>query len=690
MNDDTEHYHRLLRRQMKRFFVDGGPHDPVVADFLKSVNQAYLEFESDIAHSENIMEQSSRELVRANRELERIAKDQTVKANEALRRLGEVVDSISEALIQLDRSGCIVYLSTAWEKLTGYSVEKCLGMRFGSQLLDAHDRHDWEELMQGSRAELKRVIHFERGDGQRRYCQLSLQARFEADGTLTGFSGTLADLHDQYLAQLELSRLGLVVEKTKNIVVITDTEARISWVNQAFVDITGYSREEVYGRKPGSFLQGPDTDRSMTATMREHFNRQESFHGEILNYNKQGKPYWLEVFIDPVFDDQGTHLGFIAVENEITERRKQDDRIRQLVVWLDESSEAVQVAREDGVLVFLNKESCRRLGRSAEELVGQHVSMTEAIFEQAGIWEAHVQELREKGRLLLQGMHKRADGTTFPVEASVKYHEQEGVGYVLAFISDISDRVDNERKLAAYTRELEASIKELDQFAYVVSHDLKSPLRAINNLSEWIEEDLDAHLKDETRRNFELLRGRVMRLEKLIDGILAYSRAGRSRATLENVTLPDFVEDVFADFQHETGVELKCNGPQLTLFTEKLALFQVISNLVSNGIKHGDKDHKRVDVRWQHDGTDRLAFEVSDNGPGIDPLYHERIFRIFQTLQARDVKDSTGVGLSIVKKIVEEKGGSILLDSKVGAGSRFLFSWPLRERSFAESLTSGR
>ncbi len=380
------------------------------------------------------------------------------------------------------------------------------------------------------------------------------------------------------------------------------------------------------------------------------------------------------------FESKLAQLVQTTAENVITERKESENRIEQLVVWLDESSEAVQVCREDGIIVFTNKESCRRLGKTAGQVIGQHIGQVEKAFEIPGSWESQFAVLREQGHMSIQGEHKRADNTTFPVEVSVKYHEHEGIGYALAFISDITERVEHEKKLAAYTRHLEQTNSELDQFAYVVSHDLKSPLRGINNLSEWLEEDIGDKLSEQSRKHFDLLRGRVHRLESLIDGILQYSRAGKSKTETEAIVLPDFVEDIFADYRLENPqVQLWSEGAAALLQTERVSLFQVLNNLISNAIKHNDKPAIQVVVRWTEGADGFMHFVVEDNGPGIEALYHEKIFRIFQTLQARDIKDSTGVGLSVSKKIVEEKGGTIGLKSTFGQGAAFSFSWPVKE-----------
>lgn len=230
-------------------------------------------------------------------------------------------------------------------------------------------------------------------------------------------------------------------------------------------------------------------------------------------------------------------------------------------------------------------------------------------------------------------------------------------------------------ELMATTAQLEKRNQELDQFAYVTSHDLKAPLRAIANLSEWIEEDLEDHLTDETRNHMTLLRNRVLRMENLINGLLSYSRAGRLQPASQKVNVRKLVTEVVEslDIPDDWNVDIDSALP--CLVTQELPLQQVFANLIGNAVKHHDRDHGRIEITAQDQGS-HYRFVVKDDGPGIDSQYHEKVFNIFQTLKARDSFESTGIGLSIVKKIVEAQGGTITVVSQAGSGAAFYFTWP--------------
>ncbi len=227
--------------------------------------------------------------------------------------------------------------------------------------------------------------------------------------------------------------------------------------------------------------------------------------------------------------------------------------------------------------------------------------------------------------------------------------------------------------------ELERSNRDLDQFAYVASHDLKAPLRAIATLSRWLEEDIAGKLSDEGREQMRLLRSRVQRMDSLIEGILRYSRAGRTDGQGEPVDVGELLGEVIELLAPPDGFEIRIGPGMPRLYTRRLRLSQVFSNLINNAIKYHHRENGRVEITVEpQDGY--YEFSVSDDGPGIPRQHHERVFVMFQTLQPRDEVESTGLGLSLVKKLVEEEGGRVEVESEEGRGATFRFTWPAGDR----------
>ena len=232
-----------------------------------------------------------------------------------------------------------------------------------------------------------------------------------------------------------------------------------------------------------------------------------------------------------------------------------------------------------------------------------------------------------------------------------------------------------EQRVARHTAEANRRAEELEQFAYVTSHDLKAPLRGIANLAGWLQEDLKEKLTETTREQLDLLRDRVKRMNALIEGLLDYSRIGRTEQSVESVDVAELLAEIVDSLSPSQQFSIDIAPDMPTLKTDRLQLYQVFANLISNSIKHhgGEQGHVWIKVS---DKGDFYQFTVKDDGPGIAPEYHEKVFMMFQTLETKDYGTDTGIGLALVRKIVQEHGGSIKLKSQEGKGARFRFTWP--------------
>uniref|UniRef100_UPI00286E15D2 PAS domain-containing protein n=1 Tax=Chamaesiphon sp. VAR_69_metabat_338 TaxID=2964704 RepID=UPI00286E15D2 len=260
---------------------------------------------------------------------------------------------------------------------------------------------------------------------------------------------------------------------------------------------------------------------------------------------------------------------------------------------------------------------------------------------------------------------------------------------------DVTDRKQAEIALAERARELAAlntllaqtasqlkeRNQELDSFVHIVSHDLKAPLRGIANLSVWIEEDLDG-LSAHTTQQLNLLRSRVQRMDDTIAGLLEYARVGRQDSQLELVSVAELLAEVIESIAPPPTFKIDLTSQLPTLETRKLLLYQVFTNLISNAFKHHDRPDGSVRIS-STERDDFYEFAIADNGPGIPPGDRDRIFVIFQAANPQKNPDSSGVGLSIVKKIVEAESGTIRLESELGQGTTFYFTWPKRSPTVA-------
>jgi signal transduction histidine kinase len=232
-----------------------------------------------------------------------------------------------------------------------------------------------------------------------------------------------------------------------------------------------------------------------------------------------------------------------------------------------------------------------------------------------------------------------------------------------------------EQRVQARTAELERSNRDLDRFAYVASHDLKAPLRAIQHLAQWIHEDAADHLPDPSKAHLAKLHDRIMRMEKLLDDLLAYSRVDRFHYPPERLDTKLLSKNVLDMLAPPATFRITLHESLPTFVTARVPLEIVLRNLIGNAIKHHHRLDGQIEI-YARQQDDAIEFVVADDGPGIDQQFHERIFELFQTLHPRDQVEGSGMGLAIAKKVVEHYGGSIGVESREGQGAIFYFTWP--------------
>jgi signal transduction histidine kinase len=263
------------------------------------------------------------------------------------------------------------------------------------------------------------------------------------------------------------------------------------------------------------------------------------------------------------------------------------------------------------------------------------------------------------------------------INKMVSAAEQISKGDFKIHIEDFSK--DELRKLSDSLNimavKLDQSFSELNQFAHIVSHDLKAPLRGIENVIRWIEEDKH-ELNRDIRNYLSMIKSRAKRMENFIEGILALSRIDKINSEVSPVNVEQLLNDVVDLLNPPSGIKIHI-GKMPVVKTEKIYLHQVFQNLIGNAIKYHNKPDGNIWIKYS-DAGDFYRFSIKDDGPGIDPEYHDKIFMVFQTLQERDAFESTGIGLSIVKKVIEKKHGTIAVISGLGNGAEFIFTWPKR------------
>jgi PAS domain S-box-containing protein len=381
---------------------------------------------------------------------------------------------------------------------------------------------------------------------------------------------------------------------------------------------------------------------------------------------------------------------FLRIQREMRELRKAREGLARyaeeastgetrLRTVLNTVVDAIIVIDASGVIESFNAAAERIFGYTAREIIGKNVS-TLMPSPDRDRHDGYLARYLTGGEPRIIGIGRevvalRKDGTVFSIDLAVSEMHLGGRRMFTGIVRDITERRRAEEQRVQLIQELESANEELKNFAYVVSHDLKAPLRAIGSLADWLIADYQDRIDAEGQEHLRLLKIRVRRMDGLIDGILEYSRVGRVKETLATVDTQAAVNDAITLLAPPPHIRVIVDDNLPTVLAEPTRVQQLFQNLLSNAIKYMDKPQGLIRIGCAPlDGMWR--FSVADNGPGIEARHYEKIFQLFQTLAPRDRVESTGVGLALVKKIVELYGGRVWLESVPKQGSTFYFTLP--------------
>jgi PAS domain S-box-containing protein len=483
----------------------------------------------------------------------------------------------------------------------------------------------------------------------------------------------------QAVVQQQLGEIEAIYRNAPIGLGFVDTDLRYVRINERLAQINGSSVSEHIGKTFHELL--PEIADRIEPLYRQVIASGKPIIDLEVSGTNRAQPgverQWLASFY-PQTNAEDRIVGVNTVVQEITERKQTEAALREserkFSAIFEQSFKLMGIVSLDGVLLEVNQTALDSIEARREDIAGK-------LFWETPWW--HTPQLREQ---LKQAINRTSKGEFSRYE--VQFPNPSGVmlttdfslkpvfdefGRVVMIVAEAHDITDRNRILS----ELENRNQELNSFVHIVSHDLKAPLRAISNLSQWIEDDLEGSLPAASQEHMELLRTRVQRMEAMIDGLLGYARIGRTDGLIEQVIVSELLTETINTLAPPPTVTILLAQNLPTLYTNRILLAQVFANLIGNAIKHHDRENGAIHVGIAERG-DFYEFAIADDGPGIDPIYHERVFRIFQAMNPQNRPDSSGVGLAIVKKIVESEGGTIRLESQPGQGTTFYFTWPKR------------
>jgi len=614
---------------------------------------------------------------------------------EALRESEEryrmLLDGIQDyAVYMMDPQGQIVSWNAGAEQIKGYSADQIVGHNFSCFFPP-------EDIKQGRPEEILRITaasgrHEEQGmrvrrDGSRFLASLTFTALRDPGGNLRGFSEFSHDLSESMESE---ARYRGLLEAAPDAMVVVNQAGEIVLLNVQAEKQFGYSRDELIGQKVKNIIPKGFAERLIADNLRpaaDALAQQIGTGIELNGRRKDGSEFPIEIMLSPLESTEGSLIT--AAIRDISVRKAAEKHLAQMEGryrgLLEAAPDAMVVVNQAGEIVLLNVQAEKQFGYSRDELIGQKVKN---IIPQGFAERLIADDLRSTADALAQQIGtgieltaRRKNGSEFPIEIMLSpLKSSEGI-LVTAAIRDITERNKSEEHLVKTIGELKRSNDELQQFAYVASHDLQEPLRMVASYTQLLAQRYKGRLDSDADEFIGYAVDGSNRMQGLIQDLLAYSRAGTNGKVLREISSENAFKGALANLRTTIGE----NGAIVThdllpaITTDDTQLTQVFQNLVGNAIKYRGAEVPHVHVSAAKNGGNEWIFSVRDNGLGIDPQYFERIFVIFQRLHGREEFKGTGIGLAICKKVVERLGGRIWVESQLQKGSTFYFALPEKQ-----------
>jgi PAS domain S-box-containing protein len=615
-----------------------------------------------------------------------------------------LLEAAPDAMVVVNQGGEIVLLNVQAEKQFGYRREELVGQKvkniipegFAERLIADGTRSAAEALAQqiGTGIELSG----RRRDGSEFPIEIMLSPLQSTEGMLV--TAAIRDISlrkqaEKHLAQIEAGRrltedalreseerYRMLLDGIENYAIfMMDPRGQIVSWNAGAERIKGYTADQIIGHNFSCFFPPEDIERGRPAEILQMTAASGRHEEQGMRVRKDGSRFLASLAFTALRDPSGNLRGFSEFSHDLSESKESGTKYRGL---LEAAPDAMVVVNQGGEIVLLNVQAEKQFGYRRDELVGQKVKniIPEGFAERliADGTRSAAEALAQQIGTGIELSGRRRDGSEFPIEIMLSpLQSTEGV-LVTAAIRDITERKKSEEHLVKTVGELKRSNNELQQFAYVSSHDLQEPLRMVASYTQLLAKRYKGRLDSDADEFIAFAVDGCNRMQGLIQDLLTYSRTGINGKALRKISGDDALKEALTNLRTTIGESgaVVTHDPLPVIQTDDTQLTQVFQNLVGNAIKYRSAEVPHVHVSATKNGGHEWIFSVRDNGLGIDPQYFERIFIIFQRLHGRNEFEGTGIGLAICKKILERLGGRIWVESQPGKGSTFHFALPER------------
>jgi PAS domain S-box-containing protein len=628
-----------------------------------------------------------------------VARHKAVMARASEKKLSSVLEHMSEGVMLIDAKGNAFYQNPASLRIHGFEPS---GTGFIKNQDLSISWKGWDEegrplnLDEWPLSRVTRGEHVQNQVLRARRCETNLEFFANYNGSpIHDDSGkialsfiTIQDITKRRQAEREVreseERFRTLANSMPQLVSMARADGFILWYNQRWYDYTGTTPEQMEGWGWQS-VHDPAVLPNVLIRWRDAIALAQPFEMEFPLRAADGTFRNFLTRVQPMKDSEGRLVQWFGTTTDVDQLKRIEQSLRVTQARLESTLEASSVGTWTWDIA-----SDRLV---ADEFTARMFSVAAAAAAEGLPAAAYLQVVHEEDRADVAVALERAIKLcgAYDIEYRVRQSlgavrwlqargrvESDAAGQATYFhgaVIDITDRKVSELSLRDNNQQLKRSNRDLEDFAYIASHDLKTPLGGIKSAALWLEEDLP-DLSDESRKLLGLMRSRIKRMETLLDDLLTYSRVGRTDTATSETKLADIFGSIVEVLNPPAHIQVRVEGELPVIVTASAQLEQVLRNLINNAIKHHDKQHGEVVLSGQLVG-DFVEFVVRDDGPGILPEFHEKIFQLFQTLKRRDEVEGTGMGLAIVKKLVEQQHCRITVHSQGnGTGTQFRFQWP--------------
>jgi PAS domain S-box-containing protein len=727
------------------------------------------------------------------------------KLEETLRnekeKYSSIIANMNLGLIELDQEGRITLVNSSFCDISGYTLEELTGTKVSSLLFTEESKQliTKKDVLRKNGVSDSYEIQIENKKGELRHWLISGAPNYDINGEVIGSIGIHLDITEQKEQEEKLYLLSLIAEKNINGVVICNAERFIEWTNPSFEKMSGYTKEELVGKKPGRLLQGSESNQETIAYLRTQIRKGQPFNCEIINYSKNGEKYWAQIRGQALFNKEGKIVRFFAVQEDITLKKKleetlQNEKEKYRNIIANMNLGLVEVDQNERI-ILANSSFCNISGYSLEELIGTKIFslpfseeskqlITErSVLRDKGVGVSDSYEIQIKNKKGEERHWLSSGATNYDVRGKItgsigvhlditEQKEQEEKLYLLSLIAEkningvvicdaegktewvnssfekmlgytkeelvgrkpgfllqgpetnietaaylsnqirkgqpfnceiinyskagapywvhiqgqalynkngkvvrffaIEEDISKRKLLEAEKEELAKSLaktnRELEDYAQIVSHDLKSPLRSIHSLLSWIKEDNDEAFNDHTSKYFSLIENKVEKMDHLIEGILTYSKIDKEDLVKESVDVQQIVESIIGIIHIPEHITVTIKNSLPIIKADSYRIQQLFQNIIVNAVNYIEREEGLVEIASK-EFNDYFIFSIKDNGVGIAKEHYNKIFNTFQSYTKSDL--STGLGLAIVKKVVDAYSGEVWIESELGQGSTF-------------------